>query len=84
LNKGYGFVDSETPELGMAVLSHFRQQGLVLRLMKEIMKQARFDGYHSLSLSVNPENQAAVRLYRKVGFVYYGVSGTFWTMKLNI
>jgi ribosomal protein S18 acetylase RimI-like enzyme len=83
-NKGYGFIDCETPELGIAILSNFRQQGLGIKLMKEIIQQAISDGYKSLSLSVDPENQAAVRLYEKLGFEYFGVSETSWTMKLNI
>ncbi|MRN53230.1 GNAT family N-acetyltransferase [Paenibacillus monticola] len=82
-NKGYGFIDCETPELGIAIHSNFRQQGLGLRLMEEIIQQAISDGYKSLSLSVDPENQVAVQLYEKLGFEYFGVSGTSWTMKLN-
>ncbi|MFD2613455.1 GNAT family N-acetyltransferase [Paenibacillus gansuensis] len=82
-DKGYGFVDCETPELGIAILSNFRKQGLGTRLMKEIIHQAISDGYKSLSLSVNPENQAALQLYEKLGFEHFGISGTSWTMKLN-
>ncbi|WP_243767807.1 GNAT family N-acetyltransferase [Paenibacillus agricola] len=52
--------------------------------MKEIIQQARVDGYQSLYLSVNPENQAAVRSYEKLGFAYCGVSRTSWTMMLSI
>ncbi|KUP21687.1 GNAT family N-acetyltransferase [Paenibacillus sp. DMB5] len=84
MNKGYGFIDCETPELGIAILSDYRQLGLGMRLMQDIIQQAISDGYKSLSLSVDPENQAAVRLYEKLGFEYFGLSGTSWTMKLNI
>jgi ribosomal protein S18 acetylase RimI-like enzyme len=83
-NKGYGFVDNETPELGIAILPDFRQQGIGAILMKEIIQQARFDGYKSLSLSVNPDNHLAVRLYEKLGFQYYEMSGTSWTMRLPL
>jgi ribosomal protein S18 acetylase RimI-like enzyme len=83
-NKGYGFVDSETPELGIAVLPDFRQQGVGAILMKEIIQQAGIDGYKSLSLSVDPDNHLAVWLYEKLGFGYYDISGTSWTMKLTI
>jgi GNAT superfamily N-acetyltransferase len=32
-NKGYGFINCETPEIGIAVHSNFRQQGLGVMLM---------------------------------------------------
>jgi ribosomal protein S18 acetylase RimI-like enzyme len=83
-NKGYGFIDCETPELGIAIHTNFRQQGLGLMLMEKIIQQAKFDNYKSLSLSVDPENQAAVRLYEKLGFEQWELSGTSWTMKLNV
>lgn len=81
-NRGYGFVDRETPELGIAVLPAYRGQGVGVKLMQELIQQAQKDGFPSLSLSVDPSNQAAVRMYEKLGFVYCGVSGTSWTMKL--
>ncbi|TXK84200.1 GNAT family N-acetyltransferase [Paenibacillus sp. N3.4] len=84
MDKGYGFVDSETPELGVAVLPDFRQQGIGAILMKEIIQQARYDGFSSLSLSVDPNNHLAVRLYEKLGFEVCGMSGTSLTMKLTI
>ncbi|WP_339220062.1 GNAT family N-acetyltransferase [Paenibacillus sp. FSL H8-0332] len=83
-NQGYGFVDAQTPELGVAIRSDYRQQGLGIRLMEGIIQQALSDGYPSLSLSVDSENQAAVRLYNKLGFEYVGTAGTSWTMKLNL
>jgi ribosomal protein S18 acetylase RimI-like enzyme len=83
-NKGYGFVDSETPELGMAILPEYRKQGIGRILINEIIKQARLDGFKSISLSVDPDNIAAVRLYQSFEFVYCGRSGTSWTMKLDI
>jgi ribosomal protein S18 acetylase RimI-like enzyme len=84
MNKGYGYIDCETPELGIAIHTNFRQQGLGLMLMEKIIQQAKFDNYKSLSLSVDPENQAAVRLYEKLGFEHCGLSGTSLTMKINV
>jgi ribosomal protein S18 acetylase RimI-like enzyme len=83
-NQGYGFVDNETPELGMAVLTGFRQRGLGRKLLEKIIEQAGFDGFKTLSLSVNPENEAAVRLYEKLGFKYHSLVESSWTMKLII
>ncbi|MGP0586194.1 GNAT family N-acetyltransferase [Paenibacillus timonensis] len=83
-NPGYGYVDSETPELGIAIHSDFRGIGIGRSLMNEIIKQAASDGYRSLSLSVDPENTSAVKLYQHLGFTYYGISGTSWTMTIDI
>jgi RimJ/RimL family protein N-acetyltransferase len=84
MNQGYGFVDVKTPELGIAIHSGHRQQGVGIALMEAIIQQAVSDGYPSVSLSVDPENQAAVRLYKKLGFEYIRTAGTSWTMKLNL
>lgn len=82
-NPGYGFVDRKTPELGIAVRPAYRGQGVGGKLMEALIQQAQKDGFSSLSLSVDPSNQAAVRMYEKLGFVYCGMSGTSWTMKLG-
>jgi ribosomal protein S18 acetylase RimI-like enzyme len=82
-NKGYGYVDNKTPELGIAILPDFKQKGIGTILMKEINQQARNDGYKSLSLSVDPDNDIAVRLYEKLGFEHFGMSGTSWIMKVT-
>lgn len=79
-NKGYGFVDIRTPEIGIAVVAEARGLGIGTSLMKNIIEQASEDGYKSLSLSVDPENTNAVRVYRKLGFIEYGISGTSMTM----
>ncbi|KRE44278.1 GNAT family N-acetyltransferase [Paenibacillus sp. Soil724D2] len=82
-NKGYGYVDHKTPELGIAILPDFKRKGIGTILMKEIIQHARNDGYKSLSLSVDPDNHTAVRLYEKLGFEYFGMSGTSWIMKVT-
>lgn len=79
-NKGYGYVDNRTPELGIAVTKEARGLGIGTLLMKQIMKQALEDGYKSLSLSVDPENTSAFYIYRQLGFIDYNVSGTSITM----
>ncbi|MDU0331290.1 GNAT family N-acetyltransferase [Paenibacillus sp. 3LSP] len=83
-NPGFGYVDNETPELGIAIHPDFRGMGIGRLLMNEIIKQAALDGYHSLSLSVDPTNTPAVELYQKLGFTYFGISGTSWTIKLDL
>jgi GNAT superfamily N-acetyltransferase len=79
-DKGYGFVDSCTPELGIAIKDEARGLGAGTKLMEAILSQAIKDGYSALSLSVDPANHHAVHLYKKFGFIEYGASGTSITM----
>jgi RimJ/RimL family protein N-acetyltransferase len=79
---GYGFVDEETPELGMALLSRYRGKGIGNELLKEMSKMARLLDYKALSLSVDPRNEPALKLYEKNGYVRVGEEdGGSWTMK---
>ncbi|WP_042479414.1 GNAT family N-acetyltransferase [Bacillus ndiopicus] len=79
-NKGYGYVDSNTPELGIAICQEARGVGLGTLLMQSIIQKAIDEGYKSISLSVDPKNHAAVHVYKKLGFEDFGVSGTSITM----
>lgn len=75
-NKGYGYVDQHTPELGIAVSTEVRGIGVGTLLMGKIIQLALEDGYKSISLSVDPDNSNAVQLYNNMGFKECGVSGT--------
>ena len=80
--KGYGFVDEDTPEIGMAILPEYRHQGLGRKLLAELCREARSLGYAAISLSVDPHNLPALRLYESDGFVkVYEDTGGSWTMK---
>ncbi len=83
-NQGYGYIDEQTPELGIAISSEGRGKGVGTILMKSLIKSANDDGFSSLSLSVDPENLTALHLYQKLGFQKCGESGTSWTMVLAI
>jgi ribosomal protein S18 acetylase RimI-like enzyme len=78
---GWGFVDAETPELSMALLSDHRGRGLGKRLLHALLQEAQAQ-YAAISLSIDPRNVAALRLYQQFGFVVVGESGTSWTMRL--
>ncbi|MEW5592027.1 GNAT family N-acetyltransferase [Peribacillus frigoritolerans] len=82
--KGYGYVDDKTPELGIAVINKVRGKGIGNLLMEKLFETASRDGYTSLSLSVDPKNTQAVQLYKKLGFEQCDSSGTSWTMICNI
>lgn len=79
----YGFVDSETPELGIAVKADFRSKGIGRELLIALIEIARKDGAKAISLSVDPENYAC-HLYGTEGFVKIGESGTSWTLVLYL
>jgi len=75
----YGFVDDETPELGLGVVQRLRGRGVGRTLLRQLIHQATERGYPALSLSVAPENPAR-RLYESEGFHKVGEVGTSWTM----
>jgi len=79
----YGFVDVETPELGLGVAREHRGRGVGTALMKELILAARVDRFSGLSLSVDPRNPAR-RIYESLGFRRVGASGTSWTYRLRI
>ncbi|WML39700.1 GNAT family N-acetyltransferase [Neobacillus sp. OS1-2] len=82
--KGYGYIDDKTPELGIAVMKNARGKGIGKLLMEKLIETASSDGFSSLSLSVDPKNSQAVQLYKKLGFEQCGHSGTSWTMIYTI
>ncbi len=77
--KGYGFVDENTPELSMAIKADFRGRGFGTRLLEKIFERFQSDGVKKISLSVDKLN-AAVRLYQRHGFEIAGEKGTAYTM----
>ncbi len=79
----YGFVDAETPELGIAVAPAHRSKGLGRALLRALISTARADGFRALSLSVSPSNYARC-LYESEGFRKVGESGTSWTLLLAL
>lgn len=79
----FGFVDEEIPELGIGIKKEYRSKGLGRKLLIQLIKTAKQDGFKSLSLSVDPENYARW-LYESEGFKKVGKSGTSWTYKLEL
>ncbi len=64
---GYGFVDNETPELGLAISEKYRGMGVGTALMQALLRELRILGYKKISLSVDKANRA-VTLYKRLGF----------------
>lgn len=65
-DKGYGYVDDATPELSIAVMPAYREQGVGTQLLTQLLSQA-VEHYSAVSLSVAASNPA-VRLYQRFGF----------------
>jgi len=64
---GYGFVDADTPELGIAVVPGARGRGVGTQLMATALAAVA-----RCSLSVDARNPA-MRLYERLGFTGVGV-----------
>lgn len=77
-NRGYGYVDDYTPELSIAMLPGFRNQGLGTDLLNQMIAEAG-NQYAALSLSVSSDNPAK-RLYERLGFEVIEQVGTSITM----
>lgn len=79
---GWGYVDNATPEVGMAVRAEYRGQGLGGQLLRAIAAHAQQAGFSALSLSVDPQNEVALRLYQHHGYQFvFEDTGGSWTMK---
>lgn len=65
--RGFGFVDERVPELAIALLPDFRNQGVGTQLLKELLHQA-CRHYSAVSLSVRANNPG-IRLYERLGFI---------------
>jgi len=64
---GYGFVDSQTPELCLAVKKQYRGAGVGTAMLQSLLEELKELGFRKMSLSVDRENQA-VSLYKRFGF----------------
>jgi len=65
--KGFGYVDEDTPELSMSVLTGYRRRGIGTSLLSAMIDRLEQLGHEQVSLSVDLDNYA-LRLYRKFGF----------------
>ncbi len=80
-NHGYGYIDDETPELGIGVARSMRGRGIGRLLMAALAREARAAGFAQLSLSVNNPNPAR-QLYEALGYTTVHDDGATSVMKL--
>ncbi|QFZ92420.2 GNAT family N-acetyltransferase [Synechococcus elongatus] len=64
--RGLSYLDNQTPELAMAVLPDYRQQGVGTQLLSHLIELAT-PQFPAISLSVRAENPA-IALYERFGF----------------
>jgi ribosomal protein S18 acetylase RimI-like enzyme len=72
-DRGFAYLNDETPELAVAVLTEHRGKGVGTALMKRLLTEASAL-FHAVSLSVSPDNPAR-RLYERLGFETVEVRG---------
>jgi ribosomal-protein-alanine N-acetyltransferase len=63
----------------IAVAEAHRRQGLALALMRHILTAVSGEGVKRVTLEVRRSNEAAQRLYAKLGFVHAGVRPGYYT-----
>ena len=80
---GYGYVSDTIPEITMAVAEGYRGQGIGRGLLEHLIHTAEQLGLDGLSLSVEDDN-AARRLYERMGFAVVGREGNSDTMSLAL
>lgn len=68
--KGYGYISDDIPEISIAILPFFRNQGIGTQLLKAIETHYLQLQISALSLSVDKRNPAK-ELYLRNGFVSY-------------
>jgi GNAT superfamily N-acetyltransferase len=76
---GYGFIDTRTPELSVAVRPEYRGRGIGTELLQRLLQRADH-AFQSVSLSVSLQNPA-VRLYQRLGFDTVVVDGGSMIMR---
>jgi GNAT superfamily N-acetyltransferase len=79
---GYGFIEPAIPEVSVAVIGEMRRRGVGSALLEALIERARGDHLPALSLSVEEDNPA-LRLYERLGFVPAGRVENAWTMRLD-
>lgn len=62
-----------TIEHSVYVHAAYRNQGLALQLMKELIAIANARGYATLVAGIDAANQGSIKLHEKIGFTYSGV-----------
>lgn len=76
---GYWGVAGEGYIYNVAVKEGYKRQGIGFRMLEELIRQAISRGITSLTLEVRQSNEAAINLYKKLGFTEVGARKDFYT-----
>ena len=79
-NPSYGFISEDIPEITVAVLANYRNQGIGRSLLQQLEEAYKQTEATALSLSVD-QLSPAKRLYSRFGFSIYEEAGTAYTMR---
>ena len=63
----YGHIDNETPSFAISLYAEYRNMGIGIALMRDMLELLKNKSYKRTSLSVQKVNYA-VCMYQKVGF----------------
>ena len=63
----YGHLDNNTPELAISILPAFRGYGIATKMMNQLFKLLKKNGYTQTTLSVQ-KNNPAVPFYQRLGY----------------
>lgn len=66
-NRGFAWIDEQTPELAIAVEDDFRGQGIGARLIEALKFELHRKGVTQIALNVRADSRA-VRLYQRLDF----------------
>jgi len=80
---GYGYVASDVPEIGVAVIAQSRRRGVGRTLLRRVAEEGRRTGVQRLSLSVERTNPAS-HLYRSEGWRTVSTAAGSDTMVLDL
>lgn len=82
-NHAYGYINPQTPELGIGILPDHRSKGIGRTLINALIELARHEQICAISLCVDSENYA-LRLYQSFGFERYSETEASLIMRLDL
>ena len=82
LIKGFGNISDDIPEIAIALDPEYRNKGIGSALVKHLLNVTS-EIYKTISLSVQDGNKAAIKLYKKFGFVECDKKGTEIIMRYD-
>lgn len=80
----YGHIDDGTPSVAISVKKNYRGGGIGMQLMVNLLMVLCGMGFKRVSLAVQRENHAAVKLYIKLGFKVLCIKGDEYLMVFDL